>query len=454
MSDQSPAVQVPAQAIVQWEEDGLTHSALWQTERGSAPPKRVVLADDTLTADTAYRLACEGTAMLWCSDFQNARQLVQAMARRIEKNAEKKLSKRGKEAKRGAAKATVALSADSTEKTEQNSPAQAFHAHRLAQLQRSKILSSVLIPLADDYSIPLRRAPDVQEALEQAWGPADQLHLPPVAVDPSVPAQEDKPYDAGMEAGSASDHLGKPMRILTPLREIQGLVGAYEWRRKGLEIPELGKPPYNRIHPYYGVYSPVRGEYLELVAKAPIPQVEGGVLAFDIGTGTGVLTALLLHRGVQKVIATETEDRALECAAFNFQNLQCDSMVQLLQADLFPEGKANLIVCNPPWIPAKASAPIERAVYDEGSRMLMGFINGLSAHLLPKGEGWLILSDIAEHLGLRTREELLQAIDAAGLKVLGKSDIKPRHAKAIDPKDPLHKARSKELTSLWRLGQR
>lgn len=437
---------------VQWEENGLVHTALWQTERGSAPPKRVVLADDTLSADTAYRLACEGTALLWCSDFQNARQLIQAMARRIEKNAEKKLSKKGKEAKRGAAKASASPDADASLKSEQLSPAHAFHAHRLAQLQRSKILSSVLIPLADDYTVPLRRAPDLREVCEQAWGPASALGLPPVTVDPKATPEEEKPYDAGMEAGSASDQLNKPIRILTPLREIQGLIGAYEWRRKGLEIPELGKPPYNRIHPYYGVYSPVRGEYLELVAKAPIPQVEGGVLAFDIGTGTGVLTALLLHRGVQKVVATETEERALECAAFNFENLQCGSMVQLVKANLFPEGKANLIVCNPPWIPAKASAPIERAVYDEGSRMLMGFINGLAQHLLPKGEGWLILSDIAEHLGLRTRDELLHAIDAAGLKLLGKSDIKPRHAKAIDPSDPLHKARSKEVTSLWRLG--
>ena len=30
-------------------------------ERGAAVPKRVVMADDTLAADTAYRLACEGT---------------------------------------------------------------------------------------------------------------------------------------------------------------------------------------------------------------------------------------------------------------------------------------------------------------------------------------------------------------------------------------------------------
>ena len=85
--------------------------------------------------------------------------------------------------------------------------------------------------------------------------------------------------------------------------------------------------------------------------------------------------------------------------------------------------------------------------------MLRGFLNGLAAHLAIGGEGWLILSDLAEHLGLRTRAELLAHIDAAGLKVLGKTDVKPHHPRVSDTSDPLHKARAAELTSLWRLGK-
>ncbi len=38
--------------------------------------------------------------------------------------------------------------------------------------------------------------------------------------------------------------------------------------------------------------------------------------------------------------------------------------------------------------------------------MLRGFLAGLADHLAPGGEGWLILSDLAEHLGLRPREQL------------------------------------------------
>ena len=84
--------------------------------------------------------------------------------------------------------------------------------------------------------------------------------------------------------------------------------------------------------------------------------------------------------------------------------------------------------------------------------MLLGFLSGLAAHLCKGGEGWLILSDLAEHLGLRTREQLLHWIQAAGLVVMDRLDVRPRHGKAHDASDPLHAARSAEVTSLWRLG--
>src|SRR4051812_35249694 len=68
-----------------WTERGELRSARWRSESGNPPPKRVVVADDQMKADTAYRLACEGTALLWRGDFQNARQLLLAMARRTDK---------------------------------------------------------------------------------------------------------------------------------------------------------------------------------------------------------------------------------------------------------------------------------------------------------------------------------------------------------------------------------
>ncbi|WP_404993578.1 methyltransferase [Cupriavidus pauculus] len=372
--------------MIEWTEDGAERSALWRSEAGLPPPKRVVIADDQTPADTAYRLASEGTALLWRGDFQNARQLLQAMARRVDRKPQRK--------SRHADKAPASLT-------------EAFHKHRLAQSQRARTLGMLLLPFEAGHVVPLRRAPDVREACEQVYGPSD------------------RPYVASM-------------------RELLGLIGAYEWRRKGVEIPILGE----RIHPWYGVFSPVRGEYLELVAREMLPST---ALAFDIGTGTGILAALLAERGVERVVGTDQDARALGCARENIARLGLDDRIEIIEADLFPQGRAPLIVCNPPWVPARPASPIEHAVFDPDSRMLRGFLDGLAAHLEPRGQGWLILSDFAEHLGLRTRDQLLGWIDAAGLKVLGRSDVRPHHPKANDAEDPLFAARKAEVTSLWRL---
>jgi methylase of polypeptide subunit release factors len=229
------------------------------------------------------------------------------------------------------------------------------------------------------------------------------------------------------------------------------MVGAFEWHRKGVVIDALGG---DRIHPHYGVFSPVRGEYLDLIAQAPLP-AGADALAFDIGTGTGVIAALLARRGVRRVIATDVDSRALDCARENVARLGLSAQVEVVRADLFPLScRAPLVVCNPPWVPARPSASIEHAVFDPDSRMLRGFLAGLPAHLAPGGEGWLIMSDLAEHLGLRPREAFLAMIDAAGLQVLNRVDIRPRHPKASDAADPLYAARAREVTSLWRLAVR
>ncbi len=378
--------------LLTWSEKDCERSALWRSDQNL--PARVVLADDTLTADAAYRLACEGTGLLWRGDFHNARQLLQAMARRIDKP---------QKVKRKKADATAPL------------PGAAFHTHRQAQAQRTRVLSQILIELNGDYGITLRRAPDVKQACAQAFGAAN---------------------------GQSS---------VISLRALQGVIGAFEWRKNGVEVPALGENL--RIHPHYGVFSPVRGEYVGLAAKAPLPAaLKEHSVAFDIGVGTGVLSVLLARRGAQQVVATDMAERALVCARDNLQRLGLQNQVQLLQADLFPPGQAALVVCNPPWLPARPTSVLEQAVYDEGSQMLKGFLGGLKAHLSEGGEGWLILSDLAEHLGLRSREALQGWIADAGLQVLGRLDVKPEHGKAQDVSDPLHAARAAEVTSLWRLG--
>jgi SAM-dependent methyltransferase len=341
-------------------------------------PEKSIIAKDELRAADAYKLAEEGTSILWQGDFQNAKHLLEAMKRRLP-----------------------------TPATKASTPEQSFRLHRKAQAHRARILSQILIPVRADFSIDLNRAPDLKKVFAEV-----------------LPAQEKD--------------------FLISLRDLLALISAHEWRKNGLYVDALDE----KIHPHYGVFFPVRGEYLDLIWKAPLPSLE---LAFDIGTGTGVIAALLVRRGVRKVIATDLDDRALACAQENIERLHLGHKIEVQKKNLFPEGRAPLIVCNPPWLPETPTSTMESAVYDPDSQMLKSFLSELKNHLTEQGEGWLIISDLAEHLGLRSRVQLESWITAAGLQVHKRLDITPSHKKSKDAADPLSFARSQEITSLWRL---
>ena len=367
-----------------WQEKNKTQQASWHSEANLAVPKNIVIANDETKADEAYKLACEGTALLYRGDFQNAKQLLQAITRRVD---------------RKPIKSTENLT-------------EAFHQHRARQIQRANITNKILIEL-QHAKCDLKRAPDVKEAV-----------LGALVLD------------------EKRDKL--PNAILLSFRELLGMIGAHEWRKKGVYIDALQA----NVHAHYGVYSPVRGEYLDLINQAPLNNPE---LAFDIGTGTGVIAAILVNRGVKHVIATDSSERALHCATENIRQLGLTQYINIQQVDMFPEGTADLIVCNPPWIPAKANAPIEHAIYDPNSVMLKAYLSGVKAHLNPNGEAWLVMSDLAEHLGLRAPDTLQLWIAEAGLTIVEQLNIAPKHAKSSDQSDPLYSARSKEETSLYRL---
>ncbi|KDN78808.1 methylase [Streptomyces olindensis] len=418
-------------------------SARWHSESGLPLPRRVVVADDRMPAAVAFRLACEGTALLWRGDFHNARQLLRAMDRRVGRSAPGVVG----------------------------TPVEVFHAQRRFRGHRARVLGKLIV-LLEDHALALRRAPDVRRACDEAYGPAD---------------------------GS----------VAVALTELLGVVGARQWRERGVHVPALGA----RIHPHYGVFAPTRGEYVDLVARAPLPCGGAVRTAFDLGTGTGVLAAVLARRGVRRVVATDVSARARACARDNVRRLGLVGVVRVVGPALYPgpecpcgpesppgpefpprpespsgldvasgpeltlapdvalgpelppapdvapgpeltpalAPRAQLVVCNPPWIPGRPASDLDLGVYDAGGGMLRGFLDGLAGRLEPGGEGWLVLSDLAERLGLRSREALLAAVEGAGLRVVDRMDTRPRHPRARDADDPLHAVRAAEVTSLWRL---
>ncbi|XKH54385.1 class I SAM-dependent methyltransferase [Citricoccus nitrophenolicus] len=375
-----------------WDQAGVTASARWWSANGRPAPKKLVAVDDRLTTVQAVKYAAQGTAMLWLGDFYNAKQILSAIDRRLAKG------------RSGAAAQPVIGDAD------------AFYRLRQARAQRSRMMSLMLVPLAFDApggaaTVPLPRAPQVGPAVEFAY------------------AQE-----PGFGAGHA----------VVSLQELTGIQSAYQWYLTGIDIPAVN----GRIHPHYGTFLPTRHEYVDLVAQAPLSNPD---LAFDVGTGTGLLAAVLVNRGVKQVVGTDIHQRAVDCANENFARLGLQDAAEAQLTSMFPEGRAPLIVCNPPWLPGSAATTLDAAVYDPGSTMLLQFLAGLPHHLTDDGEGWLVLSDLAELLGLRSRQLLLDAIDQAGLEVIDRLDTAPRHQRAADRADLLHAARSREVTSLWRL---
>jgi SAM-dependent methyltransferase len=289
-------------------------------------------------------------------------------------------------------------------------PAAMFQQYRQARSHRARLLGMVLLELDAHDVVCAARAPDVREACREAFGPP---------------------------AG----------RSVITLPDLLGALGAWQWRERGVPIPQLN----GCIHPYYGVFSPTRADYVDLVAHAPLPTTER---AFDIGTGTGVLAAVLARRGVRRIVATDINPDAVACARDNAARLRLADRIDVRHTDLFPPGRAGLIVCNPPWLPGRPTSPLEAGVFDRGGRMLARVVQQLPDHLARHGEAWILLSDLAELLGLRTRTALLDRFDHAGLVVLDRLETPPTTAIRSRGDDPLRVFRERETVSLWRLRRR
>ena len=110
------AMSSPGPQTLRWTTpDGRAMQARWHSEAGVPAPERLRVIDDTTPADAAFRLASEGTGLLWQGDYQNARHLLQALTRRLDRQA-------------GPAPGGRHPSGDA--RAEAAAPPQAFHQHR------------------------------------------------------------------------------------------------------------------------------------------------------------------------------------------------------------------------------------------------------------------------------------------------------------------------------------
>lgn len=147
-----------------------------------------------------------------------------------------------------------------------------------------------------------------------------------------------------------------------------------------------------------GVYS-VRSDTEILLESLAAEHVPAGARVLDIGTGTGALAVAAALRGAS-VTAVDVSRRALASAFLN--SLLRGRRIRVRRGDLFApvwNEKFDLIVSNPPYVPAPP-APIDRSrAWDAGpaGREVLDRLCVQSPRMLaPGGRMLIVQSSVAD----------------------------------------------------------
>lgn len=143
--------------------------------------------------------------------------------------------------------------------------------------------------------------------------------------------------------------------------DAQALNSSWQWYKNGIAIPGLS----HKIHPWYGVYFPTRFEHIELFNNWLNEYGGDKKRAYDIGSGSGILSFLLEKSGFKKVWATDINPNAIKSMEEEI-NKHHYKKIEFKLGKLFADenSKADLIVFNPPWLPEPTkNNHLDAAVY-------------------------------------------------------------------------------------------
>lgn len=145
-----------------------------------------------------------------------------------------------------------------------------------------------------------------------------------------------------------------------------------------------------------------RSPFAELIGNRFAPWVSPDTITriLEIGTGSGgIAIACALAFPAASVVATDLSEQALEVAWINVERHGLGERIRLRQADLFDkvDGEFDLIVSNPPYVPAAEVADLPPEYGYEPGLALGSGADGLEStrrilqdaprHLAP--HGWL-----------------------------------------------------------------
>lgn len=137
------------------------------------------------------------------------------------------------------------------------------------------------------------------------------------------------------------------------------------------------------------IYEPREDSYL--IEKQVIKQAKGKTV-LDMGTGSGILGKAALNAGAKSVLFADINPEAV-------QDLK-EQGFNAVHTDLFSNisGKFDLIVFNPPYLPADDRESEESALVTSGGKkgdeLTCDFLKSAKSHLLKDGQMLLLLSSL------------------------------------------------------------
>ncbi len=200
--------------------------------------------------------------------------------------------------------------------------------------------------------------------------------------------------------------------FLLPFPLVQGLNSAWQWYEKGIAMPGLD----NKIFPFFGTYFPTRFEHLQIFEHW-LKQLKGEKKsAFDIGIGCGVLSFLMLKNGFEKVYGTDSNPNAIYGVHEYIIRNGLNPKIELMQGDLFADcpAKTELIVFNPPWIPAAHNTEgLDKAIYYDDELFPRFFAEAVK-RLEPGGRVVLLFSNLAKITNVTASHPIEDEIASGG----------------------------------------
>lgn len=199
------------------------------------------------------------------------------------------------------------------------------------------------------------------------------------------------------DVGGLQEWMEEPpgdVPFLIPIRRLQRLLTDMRRAREGLYFECLGGAITILPHVYVPADQSVPGMFVQY------QHLWAGKRVLDMGTGTGILALLAARLGATRVVATDSNPRAVANARLNVERFSLQASIEVRDAgNLFEPVRGEIfdtILFNAPWFEGEPRTLYDAAHYDPDRAILSGFLKAAPSHLAPEGAILLQYSDVSD----------------------------------------------------------